>query len=344
MSEPGRGVATSSDGERIRMMFVGVFRRVSSVASGWLARGGRAKVRGERARARARTSAPSPGPRAVDGVWLDRPAGRAYVCPGSNNEHPIVQRLDILSPIPARDIDQWASFPARTRQPTHRAARLPHPSERPGAFTRNRGCNTTRGMTSTTCRATCVAATRAESRGGLVGGGRREHAGARVRRGARAGGGPGGARLGSARPGARWGASARGGPKSTGALLGDQEVRLDPIARVSARVALAARAGSAPRQKSRLDRASSSTRLFAHPSASRHRRVALGAPSRGVTSAGTRNTDRTMRTAPRCAPTGRDPRRHDRPEARAIEARQKRRPRSFKLTQPRRPTSFVTTG
>lgn len=100
--------------------------------------------------------------------------------------------------------------------------------------------------------------------------------------------------------------------------------RLDPIARVSARVALAARAGSAPRQKSRLDRVSSPTRLFAHPSASRHRRVCLGAPSRGVTSAGTRNTDRTMRAAPRCAPTGRDPRRHDRPEARPIEARQKR--------------------
>lgn len=221
------------------------------------------------------------------------------------------------------------------------AARLPHPRERPGAFTRNRGCNTTRGMASTTCRATCVAATRAESRGGLVGGGRREHAGARVRRGARAGGGPGGARLGSTRPGARWGASARGGPKSTGALLGDQEVRLDPIARVSARVALAELARISPPPKIAARSRFFSHASFALPSASRHRRVAFGAPSRGVMSAGTRCADRTMRAAPLAAPAGRDRRRHDRPEARAIEARQKRRPRSFKLTR-RRPTSRTT--
>lgn len=82
-------------------------------------------------------------------------------------------------------------------------------------------------------------------------------------------------------------------------------------------------------------------RVFALPSASRHRRVAFGAPSRGVMSAGTRYADRTMRAAPLAAPAGRDPRRHDRPEARAIEARQKRRPRSFKLTL-RRATSRTT--
>lgn len=198
-----------------------------------------------------------------------------------------------------------------------------------------------RGMASTTCRATCVAATRAESRGGLVGGGRREHAGARVRRGARAGGGPGGARLGSTRPGARWGASARGGPKSTGALLGDQEVRLDPIARVSARVALAALARISPPPKIAARSRFFSHASFALPSASRHRRVAFGAPSRGIMSAGTRCADRTMRAAPLAAPAGRDRRRHDRPEARAIEASQKRRPRSFKLTR-RRPTSRTT--
>lgn len=234
-------------------------------------------------------------------------------------------------------------FFSRPNSPARLPARLPHPSERLGAFTRNRGCNTTRAMASTTCRATCVAATRAEPRGGLVGGGRREHAGARVRRGARAGGGPGGARLGSARPGARWGASARGGPKSTGALLGDQEVRLEPRARVSARVAPTALARiSSPPPKIAARSRFFSHASFAHPSASRHRRVAFGAPSRGVTSAGTRNTDRTMRAAPLGAPPGRDPRRHDRPEARAIETRQKRRPRSFKLTHPS--ASSLTTG
>ena len=93
-----------------------------------------------------------------------------------------------------------------------------------------RGYMTTRAMASTACRATCVATTRAESRPGARAGRGRSHgeSGAVVRRGGTgAGRGRTGARLGSCRPGARGSDGARRGPKSTGALLGDQEVRLE---------------------------------------------------------------------------------------------------------------------
>ena len=92
-----------------------------------------------------------------------------------------------------------------------------------------RGYMTTRAMASTACRATCVATTRAESRpGARAGRGPHGESGAVVRRGGTgAGRGRTGARLGSCRPGARGSDGARRGPKSTGALLGDQEVRLE---------------------------------------------------------------------------------------------------------------------
>ena len=93
-----------------------------------------------------------------------------------------------------------------------------------------RGYMTTRAMASTACRATCAATTRAESRPGARAGRGRSHgeSGAVVRRGGTgAGRGRTGARLGSCRPGARGSDGARRGPKSTGALLGDQEVRLE---------------------------------------------------------------------------------------------------------------------
>ena len=93
-----------------------------------------------------------------------------------------------------------------------------------------RGYMTTRAMASTACRATCVATTRAESRPGARAGRGRSHgeSGAVVRRGGTgAGRGRTGARLGSCRPDARGSDGARRGPKSTGALLGDQEVRLE---------------------------------------------------------------------------------------------------------------------
>ena len=213
---------------------------------------------------------------------------------------------------------------------------MPHPRERPGAFTRNRGV-TRRGDGIDVSRACARRRSRVSRR--LVGGGRRNYAGAgeawsegrwRARR----------REAGVTRPGARGRERARRS-KIDRRVARRSGGETDPIARVSARVALAALARISPPPK-----IAARSRLFSHasfalPSASRHRRVVFGAPSRGVMSAGTRYADRTMRAAPLAAPAGRDRRRHDRPEARAIEARQKRRPRSFKLTR-RRPTSRTT--
>ena len=161
-----------------------------------------------------------------------------------------------------------------------------------------RGYMTTRAMASTACRATCVATTRAESRpGARAGRGPHGESGAVVRRGGTgAGRGRTGARLGSCRPGARGSDGARRGPKSTGALLGDQEVRLET--RVY-HPDVARGRPDRPRAKYR----GSISLFFPHhvfrPSlASRHGYEDAAASPRRGTRAGSPNDDRTMDPRP----------------------------------------------
>jgi len=161
-----------------------------------------------------------------------------------------------------------------------------------------RGYMTTRAMASTACRATCAATTRAESRpGARAGRGPHGESGAVVRRGGTgAGRGRTGARLGSCRPGARGSDGARRGPKSTGALLGDQEVRLET--RVY-HPDVARGRPDRPRAKYR----GSISLFFPHhvfrPSlASRHGYEDAAASPRRGTRAGSPNDDRTMDPRP----------------------------------------------